>query len=94
MFAEKVQIKQAISESEKDDIFKFRYRIYIEEMSRKQKYADHAAKTIKEPLDDDAYLLAAYDSDGLLIGTCRTNHFSNLTLGGGIFTQRKPQIQY
>ena len=50
--------------SELEELFSFRYRIYVEEMQRKQKYASHASKQIRDPLDDFATNLIARDADG------------------------------
>jgi hypothetical protein len=54
-------------------VFQFRYRVYVEEMGKFQKYADHQLKMVQEPLDRTATILAAYRGDDIL-GTIRTNH--------------------
>jgi hypothetical protein len=53
--------------SELEELFSFRYRIYVEEMQRKQKYANHASKQTRDPLDDFAINLIARDADGAII---------------------------
>lgn len=68
-----VVIKPALSLEEKHHIYQFRYHVYIEEMNRVQKYADHQAKTIHEPLDDTAILFSAYIR-GDMVGTIRLNY--------------------
>lgn len=37
------------------EVFKFRYEIYVEELHRKQSYADHDEKTIIDPLDETGF---------------------------------------
>jgi N-acyl-L-homoserine lactone synthetase len=45
-------------------IHRLRYEVYVEEMGRRQRYADHDRRLLQEPLDDDAIHLAAYPRDG------------------------------
>jgi predicted GNAT family N-acyltransferase len=66
----KAQIVEAKSKEELDALFRFRYSIYVEEMQRKQKYADHAAKTIRDPLDDFSKNITAWH-DGKIIASLR-----------------------
>ncbi|MEM9496219.1 MAG: hypothetical protein AAGA09_09465 [Pseudomonadota bacterium] len=54
------------------DIYRFRYKIYEEEMKQNDFYADHDQKIIRDALDDFAYNIAAY-RDGEIIGTARVN---------------------
>jgi len=44
-----------------DDIFRFRYKIYEEEMRRNDSYADHERYTISDPLDEFSYNIIAYE---------------------------------
>jgi hypothetical protein len=55
-----------------DRLYAFRYRIYVEEMARPQKYADHGTKRIRDPLDDIGYNIVAWDS-GEVAGCIRVN---------------------
>lgn len=57
---------------ERESLFRFRYAIYVEEMGRKQTYADHAGRRIEEPLDDRAFHLAALQ-EGTIVGALRVN---------------------
>ena len=61
-------------------VYRFRYIIYVEEMNRKQKYADHAAKRICDPLDPGSYVVAAWDS-AELVGTLRINFLRETDFG-------------
>ena len=68
-------ICEAIDSATKDEIYRFRYRIYVEQMGRRQKYADHARKRVVEPLDETARIYAAF-LNGKVVGTIRGNRFS------------------
>lgn len=66
-------IRQAITEPDRQRVFRFRYEIYVEEMGRQQTYADHVARTIEEPFDTTGHLFLAEDEAGRIVGTLRTN---------------------
>jgi hypothetical protein len=66
-------IRLATSHDELEQIYHFRYRIYVEEMQRKQHYADHVRRRIRDPLDDFAINLAAWDPSGNIVGVVRAN---------------------
>jgi hypothetical protein len=65
-------IKRAVNEQELEDIYRFRYRVYVEEMNRKQKYADHERKMVVEPLDASARLYGIWTGKEI-VGTVRFN---------------------
>lgn len=65
-------VKKAIEDQEKEAIYNLRYRIYVQEMQRKQFYADHDKKRVKEPLDEHGHLFYAL-MDDQYIGTIRVN---------------------
>lgn len=67
------RITEALTDKAREDVYSFRYRIYVEEMKRLQMYADHLKKQVREPLDVSGHLLAAYDSNDRTIGTVRFN---------------------
>lgn len=69
----RTRIKEVLTSAEWDEVYTFRYRIYVEEMERLQKYADHKLKLIKEPLDRTGHVLAAYTEAGNIVGTVRFN---------------------
>jgi GNAT superfamily N-acetyltransferase len=68
-----IEIRKVRTESEARAIFRLRYEVYVEELGRSQRYADHAARTLAEPLDTCANLFCAYDG-ARLVGTVRTNY--------------------
>lgn len=69
---ERVSFRVARSASEREAIYKLRYRVYVEEMGRNQKWADHPSRRIEEPLDAKGILIGAFLGNEL-IGTCRLN---------------------
>lgn len=72
-----VEIRRVTDPQELEAIYRFRYDIYVTEMNRTQKYADHIGKKIVDPLDDSAAcILGAFDGD-TVVGTVRGNYFSD-----------------
>ncbi|MGE0715700.1 MAG: GNAT family N-acyltransferase [Alphaproteobacteria bacterium] len=61
-------------------LFRFRYRIYVEEMNRFQKYADPNTKQIRDPLDVHAFNIVAWRSD-VIVGCVRVNLCHNSDVG-------------
>lgn len=53
-------------------LFRFRYRIYVELMKRRQRYADHDRRSIEEPTDADARNFAV-SRDGEVVAAIRAN---------------------
>ena len=73
--SEKITIGPALSDEERDAVYRFRYRIYVEEMDRYRSIADHKSKRLYEPDDDTSHIFHAL-SQGKVVGTMR------LTWGG------------
>ena len=69
---EALAIKPVSSLAELMEVYRFRYKIYCEEMRRPQSYADHLRKTISDPLDACAMNFAAWESDRI-VGVVRVN---------------------
>ena len=65
-------IRFATSEEDRERVYRFRFRIYVEEMLRKQTYADPVRRRVEEPFDASGYILMAEQGDQL-VGTLRTN---------------------
>ncbi len=72
---EKIKIGPALTEEERDAVFRFRYRIYVEEMDRYRSIADHKTKRLFEPDDDSSHIFHALSGNDV-VGTMR------LTWGG------------
>lgn len=77
-----ISIRPAVTADELDQLYRFRYRIYVEEMGRKQKYADHRNKRIEDPLDTFATNLIAWDSEVAVVGAVRVNFARDGDLNG------------
>ena len=71
------EICEAVDTATRTEIYRFRYRVYVEQMGLRQRYADHVRKRVVEPLDEAAHIYAAY-FDGAIVGTIRGNRFSDL----------------
>lgn len=67
-----IEIRLAQSKDDLRRLFRFRYAIYVEEMGRHPKHADHSAQTIEEPLDSTGYNMIALE-DGQIVGALRAN---------------------
>jgi N-acyl-L-homoserine lactone synthetase len=61
-------------------VFRFRYQIFVQELNRQEKYADHREALITDPLDNGAYNLAAWH-DGQVVGHIRTNLLNETDVG-------------
>ncbi|TGN17322.1 GNAT family N-acetyltransferase [Leptospira idonii] len=67
-----IRVRLAETAEDKEKIFQLRYDIYVQEMNRKQSFADHSKARIHEPYDDTGYLFLAED-EGTVVGTVRIN---------------------
>ena len=65
-------VELVTSEAQKSEVFRQRYRIYVEEMGRHQVHADHVRREIREPMDEQGAIFAAYTGNELL-GSLRVN---------------------
>lgn len=65
-----VQIKIATTKGEKEDIYRFRYQVFVEEMSTPLHAADHTNKMIVDEIDKRSILLYA-QVDSKIVGTAR-----------------------
>ena len=66
------EIRLAATDVELEALYAFRYRIYVEEMGRPQKYADHDMRRIRDPLDETGRNLVAWDNSEI-VGCVRVN---------------------
>jgi hypothetical protein len=74
-------IRLAETPTDRQRVYAFRYRIYVEEMGRPQIYADHGRKIVEEPLDKTGRLFLAENDKGEVVGTLRTNFARDSDLG-------------
>jgi GNAT superfamily N-acetyltransferase len=75
-----IVIRCAVSDADRERIFRFRYEIYVEEMQRRQTHADHVARTVIEPFDETGHLFLALEGERI-VGTARTNFGRETDLG-------------
>ena len=71
-----IEVRLAQSNAEREEVYRLRYEIYVEEFGWRSHYADHARRRIEEPLDRFASLFVAYRGDRF-IGSLRTNYARN-----------------
>ena len=67
-----VHIRVVRSEADMLAVARLRYEIYIKEMGKSQRYADHDAREIREPLDAMGVILAGFEGDRC-VATVRLN---------------------
>lgn len=72
------EIRLAETKEELEALYRFRYKIYVEEMGRVQHDADHVNKRIVDELDDGANNLVAYKK-GQIVGAARVNLNESIT---------------
>ncbi len=65
------EVRLVRTPADREAIARLRYDVYVEEMGRRQAYADHDTRTIHEPLDDQSFVVGAFRPDGDAIGTLR-----------------------
>jgi Acetyltransferase (GNAT) domain len=75
-----VEIRCAITRDDLEEVYRFRYCIYVEEMQRRQQYANRDLRRIEDPLDRTAINLAAW-KDGQVIGVIRNNAAADGSVG-------------
>lgn len=75
-----VTIRFANTAEDLEAIYRFRYRIYVEEMRRPQKNADHLARRINDELDLNGHNIAAFDGTEI-VGVVRANFARDGALG-------------
>ena len=67
-----IRVQQAVQPGDRDEVFRFRYRVQVAEMGLDPTHADHARYLIRDDLDDIARILVAVDeSTGAILGTLR-----------------------
>jgi hypothetical protein len=77
---QRICIRAAATRDELEAVYRFRYRIYVEEMQRKQLYADHERRLIEDPLDAFSINLVAWLGSEV-VGVIRNNAAADGPLG-------------
>lgn len=65
-----VVISEVTTDTEREEVYRFRYDIYVDEMGRYGDVADHAGRRLVEP-DDELARLNLIRHEGRVIGTAR-----------------------
>jgi SAM-dependent methyltransferase len=80
-----VQVQHVQHPSDREQVYRFRYRILVEELRQNPSAADHKRKMVKDGLDDNARLLVAVDEqNGAIVGTLRSWLGSDQPLPPGV----------
>lgn len=68
-----VRVQEATSRSDREEIYRFRYRVYVDELRKPLPYADHERRLFTDEMDEQSRILVAFDeSAGTIVGTVRT----------------------
>jgi hypothetical protein len=65
-----LRIDLATSPAERERIYRFRYELYVAQLDRRARDADHGRRTLREDVDDDSMLIQA-TSHGAIVGVVR-----------------------
>ena len=82
----------ASTDAELEQIYRLRYRIRVEEMNKKEPYANHADKAIIEPLDNTGINIGIWDQNEL-IACARMNFGHNSDIDYYVKHYRMEQIK-
>ncbi len=70
-----IRVQQATLPSDREEVYRFRYRVRVAELGRAPEEADHSRGWIRDPQDEHARIMVAVDeSTGAVLGTLRA-HF-------------------
>jgi hypothetical protein len=76
----KFEIREARSKRDRDDLYKFRYRVFVQRANRLPPDADNSHQRIEDKLDDDGInFIALRQSE--IVGALRVNYASRSDLG-------------
>lgn len=76
-----IEIRHASTPDDLRAVYRFRYKVYVEEMARKLIHVDHTARLLADPLDvPAAVVLTAWDA-GEVVGTLRTDFLRSSNIG-------------
>ena len=71
-------VSLAVSEAERQEVYRFRYAVYVEEMGKSPPDANHERRVLMDRFDATASLYLLRDGEGALVGTLRINHLAAL----------------
>jgi len=68
-----IRVQEVTARAELEEVFRFRYRVYVDELRKPLPSADHQRRMVTDALDDTSRVLAAVDeASGSIVGTVRT----------------------
>jgi SAM-dependent methyltransferase len=68
-----VHVQHVQHPSDREQVYRFRYRVLVEELRQAPASADHKRRMVRDALDDSARLLVAVDEqNGAVVGTLRS----------------------
>jgi ubiquinone/menaquinone biosynthesis C-methylase UbiE len=68
-----VRVQEVTSKADLEEVYRFRYRVYVDELHKPLPSADHERRVVTDELDEHARVLVAVDdSAGNIVGTVRT----------------------
>lgn len=65
------ELRIARTPEELEAVARLRYDVYVEELGRDRACADHEARTLHEPLDEEGIVIGAFTREGCVVGTIR-----------------------
>ena len=69
-----IHIHEVSCNREIKEVYRFRYKVYVEEMARDNPYICHVEKHISSPMDTTGHVYGAFRKDGKVVGTGRINY--------------------
>lgn len=71
-----MDVRVAETPREREDIFRFRYKVYVEDLKKEVPGADHTQKMVRDEEDESGILLYVSDRTDKVVGTLRLNRLS------------------
>ncbi|MBM3266997.1 MAG: cyclic nucleotide-binding domain-containing protein [Candidatus Sericytochromatia bacterium] len=71
-----MDVRVADNAAQRDDIFRFRYKVYVLDLKKEVQGADAARQEIRDTEDETGILLFTADRSGAVVGTLRLNVLS------------------
>jgi hypothetical protein len=71
-----MEVRVAEAAKEREDVFRFRYKIYVHDLKKDVPGADHSQHFVNDPEDEAGIILYVPDRNGQVLGTLRLNRLS------------------
>src|SRR5579872_723061 len=79
-----IRVQTARTEEERRRLYRFYYSVYAEEQGYRLHKADHAARLLRDELDDDSATMLYAEADGEVVGSLRVTNLDRTRLGAGL----------